>query len=42
VRILTEPDASLTTQYQALLGTENLQLEFTQDGIAASRRSPSR
>ena len=33
-RILTEPDASLTEQYQALLATEGLQLEFTDDGIS--------
>lgn len=33
VRILTEPDASLTEQYQALLATEGLELEFTGDGI---------
>jgi ATP-dependent HslUV protease ATP-binding subunit HslU len=32
-RILTEPDASLCRQYQALLATEGLQLEFTEDGI---------
>ena len=32
-RILTEPDASITQQYQALLGTEALTLTFTQDGI---------
>ncbi len=32
-RILTEPDASLTEQYQALLATEGLQLSFTEDGI---------
>ena len=32
-RILTEPDASLTEQYQALLATEGLQLAFTDDGI---------
>ncbi len=32
-KILTEPDASLCKQYQALLATENLQLEFTEDGI---------
>ncbi|MEJ2611430.1 MAG: ATP-dependent protease ATPase subunit HslU [Candidatus Thiodiazotropha sp.] len=32
-RILTEPDASLTEQYQALLETENVHLEFTDDGI---------
>jgi ATP-dependent HslUV protease ATP-binding subunit HslU len=33
VRILTEPDASLTEQYTALMRTENIQIEFTQDGI---------
>ena len=32
-RILREPNASLTEQYQALLGTEGLELEFTEDGI---------
>ncbi len=32
-RILTEPDASLTLQYEALLGTENVRLSFTEDGI---------
>ena len=32
-RILAEPDASLTEQYQALLATEGLGLEFTEDGI---------
>jgi ATP-dependent HslUV protease ATP-binding subunit HslU len=32
-RILTEPHASLTEQYQALLATEGLQISFTQDGI---------
>ena len=32
-RILTEPKASLTRQYQALLGTEGVKLEFTDDGI---------
>lgn len=31
--ILTEPDASLCKQYQALLATEGLQLDFTEDGI---------
>jgi ATP-dependent HslUV protease ATP-binding subunit HslU len=34
VRILTEPDASLVTQYQALMQTEGLTLEFTEDGVA--------
>ncbi|ADC63879.1 ATP-dependent protease ATPase subunit HslU [Allochromatium vinosum] len=33
VRILTEPDASLTDQYKALLATEGVNLEFTEDGI---------
>jgi len=33
VRILTEPDASLTAQYRALLGTEQVALEFTDDGV---------
>jgi len=33
VRILTEPDASLTEQYAALLATEGVTLSFTPDGI---------
>lgn len=33
VRILTEPDASLTEQYIALLSTENTQVSFTDDGL---------
>ena len=33
-RILSEPDASLTEQATALLGTENVSLVFTDDGIA--------
>ncbi len=33
VRILTEPDASLTEQYQALLATEGVSLTFAADGI---------
>ncbi|WP_041363752.1 ATP-dependent protease ATPase subunit HslU [Methylomonas methanica] len=33
VRILTEPDASLTEQYQALLATEGVEIGFTADGI---------
>jgi ATP-dependent HslUV protease ATP-binding subunit HslU len=32
-RILTEPDASLCRQYQALLATEGVQLDFTPEGI---------
>ena len=34
MRILTEPDASLTEQYTALLATEGLTLQFTVDGIS--------
>ena len=33
VRILTEPDASLTEQYAALMATEAVTLEFSADGI---------
>ena len=33
VRILTEPDASLTSQYGALLNTEEVQLEFAESGV---------
>ena len=33
-RILEEPNASLTEQYQALLRTENLRVSFSADGIA--------
>jgi len=33
VRILTEPNASLTEQYQALLATEGVEVTFTPDGI---------
>jgi ATP-dependent HslUV protease ATP-binding subunit HslU len=33
VRILTEPDASLSTQYAALLATEGVSLHFATDGI---------
>jgi ATP-dependent HslUV protease ATP-binding subunit HslU len=34
-RILTEPEASLVTQYKALMGTESLTLDFTEDAIDA-------
>src|SRR5256714_712607 len=34
-RILTEPEASLIKQYRALLGTEQVVLDFTEDGIDA-------
>ena len=33
VRILNEPDASLTEQYSALLATEGVDLAFTEDGL---------
>jgi ATP-dependent HslUV protease ATP-binding subunit HslU len=33
VRILTEPDASLTEQYVALIKTEGVDVEFTEDGV---------
>ncbi|MCO6524048.1 MAG: AAA family ATPase, partial [Candidatus Schmidhempelia sp.] len=32
-RILTEPNASLTLQYQALMATEGVNITFTSDGI---------
>ena len=35
VRILTEPFASLTEQYIALLATEGVKVAFTEDGIKA-------
>ena len=33
VRILTEPDSALTTQYRALLGAEGLDLSFREDAV---------
>ena len=33
VRILTEPTASLTEQYNALLGTEGVKIKFTESGV---------
>lgn len=33
VRILTEPNASLTSQYHALIATEEVELEFTDNGV---------
>jgi ATP-dependent HslUV protease ATP-binding subunit HslU len=33
VRILTEPDASLTLQYNALLATEEVDVEFVESGV---------
>jgi ATP-dependent HslUV protease ATP-binding subunit HslU len=38
VQILSDTRASLTTQYSALLGTENVTLTFTDDGIRAIAR----
>ncbi|MBA6223425.1 MULTISPECIES: ATP-dependent protease ATPase subunit HslU [unclassified Colwellia] len=35
VRILTEPNASLTEQYIALLATEGVHISFSEDGIKA-------
>lgn len=32
-RILSEPDASLTTQYEALMATEGVDIEFLESGI---------
>jgi ATP-dependent HslUV protease ATP-binding subunit HslU len=39
VRILSATRASLTEQYQALLGTEGVTIEFAEDGIAALART---
>ncbi|WP_406720216.1 MULTISPECIES: ATP-dependent protease ATPase subunit HslU [Thioclava] len=38
MRILTETDNALTRQYTALMGTEEVVVEFTEDGIAALAR----
>jgi ATP-dependent HslUV protease ATP-binding subunit HslU len=35
IRILTETDNALTLQYTALMGTEEVTVSFTEDGIAA-------
>lgn len=32
-RILTEPNASVTVQYKALMATEGVNIDFTEDGI---------
>lgn len=39
VAILTETDNALTRQYTALMKTEGVQVEFTEDGIAALART---
>ena len=38
VRILTEPKSALTSQYQALLGAEGLDLEFTEEAVREMAR----
>jgi ATP-dependent HslUV protease ATP-binding subunit HslU len=38
VRILTEPESSLTRQYRELLSTEGLTIEFTPDAVAELAR----
>ncbi len=38
VRILTEPKNSLIRQYTALMATEGVELEFTEDGVAEIAR----
>ena len=35
LRILTEPTSSITQQYQALLKTDGVKVEYTQDGLEA-------
>jgi ATP-dependent HslUV protease ATP-binding subunit HslU len=37
-RILTETDNALTRQYAALLGTEGIEVTFSEDGVAALAR----
>lgn len=39
IRILTEPEASLTKQYVALLATEGVALEFTDDAVEQIARA---
>src|ERR1700730_5728614 len=38
VRILTEPETALTKQYSALLSTEGVELDFSQDAVAEIAR----
>ena len=38
-RILTEPDAALTVQYKALMQTEGLTIDFTDDGVKQIAKS---
>jgi ATP-dependent HslUV protease ATP-binding subunit HslU len=41
-RILIEPNNALTKQYEALLGTEQVELAFTEDGVAELARQAHR
>jgi ATP-dependent HslUV protease ATP-binding subunit HslU len=41
-RILTQPENALTRQYEALLGVEQVTLEFTDDGLAEIARCAQR
>jgi ATP-dependent HslUV protease ATP-binding subunit HslU len=38
IRILTEPESSLTRQYKALVAAEGVELDFTVDGVAEIAR----
>jgi ATP-dependent HslUV protease ATP-binding subunit HslU len=38
IRIMTEPESSLTRQYKALVAAEGAEVEFTEDGIAEIAR----
>jgi len=38
-RILIEPDAALTVQYKALMNTEGLSIDFTEDGVKQIAKS---
>jgi len=40
--ILTQPRSALVKQYQKLLKMDNVQLEFKQDALKASRKKPTR
>ena len=38
LRILTEPKNAITKQYKALIGTEGVNIEFTEDGLGEMAR----
>ena len=42
MRILVEPRNALTKQYQQLLGLDNVELVFTEDGLAAAAEAAIR